>query len=335
MATLCQLHRAILTSPEPLPDTYFSLNIHDNPEADSWVYSRPTSPKPDMQDNYWIMPPFSLWSWNSPFLGAMDDVLSRIEKVESSFDAFSEKIDRVVWRGTSRFNPIGNTRLRTNLQSAAKGKAWADIAELSYPHSEEDGTGLRMEDHCRYKYIIYTEGFTYSGRLPYHQACASVIITPPLLHHTYSSSHIRPLFSSTLDLNSANFSNKPPEFKLLAASHSAPDESWPRSYPPDEANALFVAPDWNDLEAVVQWLRDNEDVAAGIASRQRSNLVRGGYLSQAAETCYWRALIKGWASVAQVEIGDSDGQWTADEGVRFEEYMVRGDLDKKSASKGA
>ncbi|KAI9694339.1 MAG: hypothetical protein M1820_008987 [Bogoriella megaspora] len=334
-STLSQLYRAVSTSPELLPDTYFSLNIHDNPQANSWVYSRPTSPQPDWQRNYWVMPPFSLWTWTSPFLGTMDDVLSRIQNVESSFHSFSDKRDQAVWRGTPGVNPVSNIRLRQNLISLAEDKGWADVAELSYPRPGESGTGLRMEDHCRYKYIIYTEGVTYSGRLPYHQACASILITPPLLHHTYSTTHIRPLFSSTLDLKSANFSNGQSEKKKWAPNYSGPDESWPRSYPPGEANAIFVAHDWSDLEAVIQWLRDHADVAAGIANRQRDSVVHGGYLSQAAEACYWRALIRGWASVADVEIGNAEGQWNASEGIRFEQYLVRGKLDESSVCKGA
>lgn len=280
------------------------------------------------------MPPFSLWSWNSPYIGVMDDVLARIQHVESSFDTFSEKTDRIVWRGTIAANPIDNPRLRNNLLSLTKDKAWADVVQLSYPQSKEGGAGLRIEDHCRYKYIAYTEGVTYSGRLPYHQGCASVLITPPLLHHTYSTSLIRPLFSSSLDLDPANFSTDTPKANPLAPNHSAPDESWPRSYSPDEANALFVAPDWSDLEAVIQWLRDHEQLAAGIANRQRSDVVRRGYLSQAAEACYWRALIRGWALVARSEIGGGEGQWTADEGIRFEEYLIKSHHDPRSVGQG-
>jgi hypothetical protein len=272
------------------------------------------------------MPAFSLWAWHSPLLGTMDEVLTRIEAVEMSFPSFAAKINKAVWRGNPAYNPISNTRLRPNLLSVSRNREWADIEEISYGNTKKSGTALKIEDHCRYKYIIYTEGITYSGRLPYHQACASVLITPPITHHTYSSAHIRPLFSSTLDLDPASFSKPSSETKIRPKVSDRLQRSWPHSYLPSEANTIFVNPDWSDLEAVIQWLHDHEDLAESIAERQRDDLVNKGYLSQAAEACYWRALIRGWASVAEVE--NQEAQWDSNETIRFEEYVVRGHLDK-------
>ena len=46
------------------------------------------------------------------------------------------------------------------------------------------------------------------------------------------------------------------------------------------------------------WLRAHPEVAEGIARRGREEVLRGGAFGEAAETCYWRGLIRGWASVA-------------------------------------
>jgi hypothetical protein len=62
--------------------------------------------------------------------------------------------------------------------------------------------------------------------------------------------------------------------------------------PPSQANIVFIAPDWSDLESTVSWLRTHPAIAEGIAERQRE-VVEKGYLSEASEVCYWRALIRG------------------------------------------
>ena len=268
------------------------------------------------------MPPFALWTWPSATIGTMDELLTRIKLIESSI-SFRQKIDRAVWRGTPSFNPIDNIRLRPNLIAITRDKEWANVQALKKPTGgAKESTGIPIHDLCRYKYIIYTDGITYSGRLPYHQACASVILTPPLIHHSWTTQLLKPLFSSSLDLDVRNMSKYQANWKPWAKDRSTPDERWPKSYPPDEANVIFLAPDWSDLEAVVQWLRDHEDVAEKIASNGRKEVVGGGYLSPAAEACYWRALIRGWGSVAKVEIGDEEGQWAKDDGTRWEEWVA-------------
>ncbi len=55
--------------------------------------------------------------------------------------------------------------------------------------------------------------------------------------------------------------------------------SWPRHYRPTEANTVFVAPDWSDLEDTVAWLEEHPTVAEGIAKRQRELFVGRGYIS--------------------------------------------------------
>ena len=105
------------------------------------------------------MPPFGLWSWPLTRLGTADEILSRIDQVEAEM-SWDEKISKVVWRGTPHFNPLGNPRLRQNLLETVKGKEWADV------EGTKDGKWLRMEDFCRYKYIVYTEvtGFVNKDR---------------------------------------------------------------------------------------------------------------------------------------------------------------------------
>lgn len=95
------------------------------------------------------------------------------------------------------------------------------------------------------------------------------------------------------------------------------------SYSASDANIIFVAPDWSDLEQTIAYLRKNPKIARGIARRQRQMVSEMGYLSSAAETCYWRMLMKGWASVART---DGVEGWVDGEGVRFETFALRGEV---------
>jgi hypothetical protein len=148
------------------------------------------------------------------------------------------------------------------------------------------------------------KGITYSGRLPFHQSCRSIILTPPLSYLMHTTHLLRPIFSSSLPLSSP-----PPD-------QAVPNPRWPKSYPPSLANIIFVSPDWSDLEATIEFLRANQKTAEGIAERQRE-VVRKGLLSEASEVCYWRAFVRGWSGVARIDEREWEGQ-----GVRWEEFSL-------------
>ncbi|KAH6672413.1 glycosyl transferase family 90-domain-containing protein [Halenospora varia] len=307
-AALHQLYRAIITSPTPLPDTIFSLSILDNPRKGSWSYSRTNDPK--IQGNYWLMPHFSHWSWPKPFIGTMDTALTRISEVEKN-NPWEKKIDKAVWRGTAWFNGVGNTALRPNLLREAKGKEWADVEDMQWQtNAVTASNSIEISDFCKYKYIIYTEGITYSGRLPFHQACASIILTPPPNYQMHTTHLMNPLFSYTLPFS--------PSFNAQKTPNGNP--RWAKAYPPSEANVVFVEPDWSDLEQTINYLRKHDNVARGIAERQRETYIGGGYATEAAEVCYWRSLVRGWASVVKPKMGE----WN-ETGIRWETFSLIGE----------
>ncbi|RDL31112.1 Uncharacterized protein BP5553_09901 [Venustampulla echinocandica] len=311
-AVLHQLHRALITSPTPLPDTVFSFSVIDNPRQNTWSFSR--SNDPNIKGNYWVMPHFSFWSWPKPFIGTMDQALSKIDDVEKSI-FWVEKINKVVWRGTAWFNSVGNLNLRPMLLQVTKGKEWADVQDMKWKtNGVMAENSIEVEDFCRYKYIIYTEGVTYSGRLPFHQSCASVIITPPLTYLLHTTHLLKPLFSSSLSI-----STSPPTPK--------DQQRWPNSYSPSEANIVFVKHDWSDLEQTIDWLRQNDHIAKGIADRQRELIAKKGYLSEGAEVCYWRELIRGWAGVVQEKNGTKGDKDVWGEGIRWETFSLIGETN--------
>jgi len=149
-AILHSLHRAILTSPCPLPDTIFALNVNDIPRPNTWSFARsdddlsPSTP--------WLMPHYHSWSWAMPALGPLDEVLDKIEQVEAQLP-WDKKIDKAVWRGSKLQNPDWSSGLRRGLLDMSKGKQWADIEATV---RGIDNT-LKGEEFCKYRYIIYAE----------------------------------------------------------------------------------------------------------------------------------------------------------------------------------
>jgi len=78
---------------------------------------------------------------------------------------------------------------------------------------------------------------------------------------------------------------------------------------------------------VITYLRANPAIADGIAQRQRELYVNGGYLSMAAETCYWRGLFHGWSGVAMIPAEAEEGSWgnsTEIKGMRWETFALTG-----------
>jgi hypothetical protein len=112
----------------------------------------------------------------------------------------------------------------------------------------------------------------------------------------------------------------------LSLGKNPPNQRWPKSYSPEEANIVFVDPAWTDLEQTLQWLQAHPRIGEGIARRQRELVSEKGYLSPAAEVCYWRSLIRGWASVVrpnETEWGQMDVEGLENgEGMRWETFAL-------------
>ncbi|KAK0733267.1 glycosyl transferase family 90-domain-containing protein [Lasiosphaeria miniovina] len=345
-AALHQLHRALVTSPTPLPDTVFTLNFQDQPFGTAWTYSRPAllpHAPTDPNSRTFLMPHFSFWAWKLPFVGSMGRGAKAITALEREYEGagrWNHKIPKAIWRGTTWFNSIHSPRLRQHLVAAAKGQAWADVQPLQWK-GDNASNALPIEEFCRYKYVLHTEGVSYSGRFQFVQMCASVVITPPMHWMQHTTHLVRPLFSSSLDLSTSGRSKKAKgsgrwdarksksHAKTARGGPAAPAASswepserirkaWPVQYSPEEANIVFVAPDWSDLGDTIAWLEANPRIAEGIGRRQRDLFVGGGYFSQAAEACYWRALVRGWAKMARI---DGEG-WEDTEDTSFEAFTL-------------
>ncbi|PKS07655.1 hypothetical protein jhhlp_006261 [Lomentospora prolificans] len=323
LAALHQIYRAITSSPTPLPNTTFSLSIHDSPLPNSFVYARPAHDQPSStystsKAHSFPMPHFSAWSWALPFLNSLPAASSTITNLESTLP-FSKKNPRAIWRGTPWFaNPLGvNPHLRQDLiRVAGKATSWADVQALDWTtNSASASNGLPIQDFCRYKYIIHTEGVSYSGRFSFHRMCRSIILSPPLEWFEPTTHLLRPIYSTVL-LRGRSALDKETEKDPRAYPSKRTRQIWPADISLEEANIIFVKPDWTDLEETIAWLEAHPAIAERIAARQRDQFVGGGYVSKSAETCYWRSLLKGWNQVAQVAESELP------EGVTFEEFIL-------------
>jgi hypothetical protein len=101
------------------------------------------------------MPHFSSWSWPQEYIGPLDEALAKIENREE-FMHWENKLDIAGWRGTAWFNPEWSPGLRPRLLEITDKKEWADVETWGQGHIGLDNT-VRIEEFCRYKYIIYAE----------------------------------------------------------------------------------------------------------------------------------------------------------------------------------
>ena len=280
-ATLHALHRAILTSPEPLPNIEFTFLADDiaHPQT-RWAYSRQKS-----DERLWLMPDFGYWSWPEPKIGAYSEVQMKAVAMDKKVP-WRHKIDKLVWRGA-----MMDLEVRENLLEVTATKDWADVRILSWEDEAENKSQnvLSMAEHCQYKFVAHTEGVSYSARLQNLQNCDSVVVAHKL--------------------------------KWIQHHHHLMVSSGP------EQNFVEVALDFSDLESTMEKLQKNDWEAQRIAENS-VRMFRERYLTPAAETCYWRKLIRGWAKVSfEPEFFDTTSGEAKWRGLPVESFMLERRMD--------
>ncbi|OAL71096.1 hypothetical protein A7D00_4759 [Trichophyton violaceum] len=184
IATLHALHRAIVSSPDPLPNIEFVFNTDDkvDPVA-QWGYARR-----EQDTNLWLMPDFGYWSWPETKVGTMQEVQMGAEREEHTW-AWPKKIPQLFWRGATM-----DLEVRERLIQVTRDQPWADVKPITWRDNDSMQNDLRsMPEHCRFKYLAQTEGNSYSGRLKYLQSCNSVVIS----HSLEWIQHQSPLMKSS------------------------------------------------------------------------------------------------------------------------------------------
>jgi hypothetical protein len=144
---------------------------------------------------------------------------------------------------------------------------------------------LKIDRYCNLILLIVFAGRSYSGRGKYLQNCNSVVIIPK---RTWIEPHHNLLVSS---------------------GHNQ--------------NFVEVEKDFSNLEDRILELLDDPNRAKLIAQNSVDTF-RDRYLTPAAQTCYWRRLIVGWAEVSFApearKIGN-DGILHKVRGVPFETFV--------------
>jgi hypothetical protein len=190
-ATLHNLHRAVVGAREPIPNIEFSIKINDkidlteeHPNTTVWNFNRPVADK--AMEQVWLIPDFNFWAYPRVAEAYGDFQRQAIEL----YDNYEKKIPKLVWRGTTDFNP----EIRLKLIEQSEGKPWSDVHKVAEGVDDEENTKWRinMPDHCKYKYAVHTEGTTWSGRLKYLLSCHTTIIIHPLAYTTHLYHLLKP-----------------------------------------------------------------------------------------------------------------------------------------------
>lgn len=179
-ATLSAINRAILSSPEPLPNIEFIFNTDDSVDKfPLWGYARRAKDK-----SVWLIPDFGFWSWPETKAGSTREVQAKAEWAEEHGLNWGNKTAKLLWRGV----PVMGPTIRDKLIQVTKDKSWADVKALVWNDKDSLMNDYKtMPQHCEYQYVAQTEGNTYSGRLKYLQSCRSVVISHELewIQHYY------------------------------------------------------------------------------------------------------------------------------------------------------
>lgn len=154
---------------------------------------------------------------------------------------------------------------------------------------------MPTEDFCRYAFVVHTEGRSWSGRLKYLLQCDSL----PIVHKMEWIGHY---------------------YHLLQGKG-------------DDKNVISVKRDFANLEKKVKHYMEHPEDAQRLADNVRTTF-RDRYLTPAAQTCYWRRLIRGWSEVAfqpliyedvEIDVSGTNETETKLRGISFEAFIIGND----------
>ncbi|KAK4690016.1 hypothetical protein P7C73_g85, partial [Tremellales sp. Uapishka_1] len=296
-AAIAAVYGTLMTSPEPMPDVDFVIQTSDGGGGvhPHFVLCRKAS-----QPELWLMPDFGFFAWPEPGVGSYSQVraesllfeetkldlqLSSSDPSTIRHDSWEKKIKKLMWRGS----PM--VEVRQDLLRASKDQSWSDVQELNWGAVNQDQEGREKNngdiktpaEHCQWGFLAHVEGWAYSGRLKYLQQCRSVIVTHPLeyiqhYHHLLISSEKDPK-QNIVEVP------LPLEEHLPAAMEALLDPT------NQERRERIVENSWRDM--------------------------REGYISPAANECYYRYALRAYAEVQafKPELG---------EGVPYESFLLMG-----------
>ena len=158
---------------------------------------------------------------------------------------------------------------RVDFLRVTQNQPWANVVTEDFG-SPDNSELLPIADFCRWMFVADIKGNAWSGGAKYKHNCRSVFIShSPTWREIYTAALV----------------------------DSGPSQNW-----------VSVADDWSNLAETVQDLIAHPAKAKKIADNGVRTL-RDRYLTPAAETCYWRRLIEGYASVSfEPDFYERDGR---------------------------
>lgn len=261
MASLHSIQRAVTAYQGNLPNIEFTLTDHDG-ALFSKTDNHTTWAYSRQREQETLWLMPDFGLWGWPDVG-MRSYAELQTILDETEDDFLDKEPKLVWRGA-----LGNAGggLRRALIKESKEQDWSDVQSFSWKNKTDlQSKILSMEDHCGYMFVAQTEGNTYSGRLKYLLNCHSIVLS----HEMNWIEHFHHLM---IDNGISQ-------------------------------NFIKLQRDFSDLRSTMRRLLQPtylETTARGIADNARATF-REKYLTPAANACYWRALIRGWASVQGFE----------------------------------
>jgi hypothetical protein len=182
-AVPADLHRAVVTSPERLPDIEFIFNTADS--APGETYTPIFGLSRGLDERAFPIPDFGYWAWPEPLVYGYTEFENQVDRVEEEVP-WQKKKNRLFWRGNVNMNPERKYLVKISEQN---NETWGNAQNIDWGELKE-GDRYDMADHCRFKFVAHIEGARYSARLKYLQHCNSVIVT----HRQKWTTHLSHLF---------------------------------------------------------------------------------------------------------------------------------------------
>ncbi|PPJ50178.1 hypothetical protein CBER1_05225 [Cercospora berteroae] len=153
---------------EPIPNIEFSVVVDDiavlkeeNPGA-LWSFTRKSADP--RQDNLWLVPSFHFFG-APPEAEGFRTMQQKFRRHDSSLE---EKIPQVVWRGALWVNEA----VRKPLLQVTADKEWANVSSMDWGKPD---TVIPMDEFCKFRYTINTEGRSWSARMTHLFNCDSIL----------------------------------------------------------------------------------------------------------------------------------------------------------------
>lgn len=235
----------------------------------------------------WLMPDFGFIAWPEAGAGLYEDFIDLAAEVEKEY-TWKKKYDKLFWRGWAGNYPNRRDMIsRTSLKEDPDRLSWSNVHETTFHNDVGDFYPIvTLPNHCQHKYLIHTEGNSYSGRSKYLFSCKSITIAHPMEW----TQHFHPALNANTSSPNQNYVQLPgPYFDRVEEAAKAlqkADSTWSSSKDAHE----FIG------KQSPQQIGDNV-----------IRIMRDRYLTPAATMCYLRAALREYAASLDVSSWERDG----------------------------